>query len=106
MPQELIDAFSSRDAEIEQLLEKKIEEYETSTGKQVGWRMKAELHKEAWLATRKAKPEIQPSLKAKRDHWYQKLGEVAPASRLTGCSRTSTHARPASCMWTRNARTT
>ena len=61
VPQELIDAFSSRDAEIEQLLEKKIDEYETSTGKQVGWRMKAELHKEAWLATRKAKPEIQPS---------------------------------------------
>ena len=82
VPQELIDAFSSRDAEIEQLLEKKIDEYETSTGKQVGWRMKAELHKEAWLATRKAKPEIQPSLKAKRDHWYQKLGEVAPGIQI------------------------
>ena len=82
VPQELIDAFSSRDAEIEQLLEKKIEEYETSTGKQAGWRMKAELHKEAWLATRKAKPEIQPSLKAKRDHWYQKLGEVAPGIQI------------------------
>ena len=82
VPQELIDAFSSRDAEIEQLLEKKIDEYETSTGKQAGWRMKAELHKEAWLATRKAKPEIQPSLKAKRDHWYQKLGEVAPGIQI------------------------
>ena len=33
-------------------------------------------------ATRKAKPEIQPSLKAKRDHWYQKLGEVAPGIQI------------------------
>lgn len=82
VPQELINAFSSRDAEIDLLLEKKIKEYETSTGKQAGWRMKAELHKEAWLATRKAKPEIQPSLKAKRDHWYRKLGEVAPGIQL------------------------
>ena len=73
VPQELINAFSSRDAEIDLLLEKKIKEYETSTGKQAGWRMKAELHKEAWLATRKAKPEIQPSLKAKRDHLYRNL---------------------------------
>ena len=106
MPQELIDAFSSRDAEIEQLLEKKIEEYETSTGKQVGWRMKAELHKEAWLATRKAKPEIQPSLKAKRDHWYQKLGEVAPGIQIDRMLKDVNSRKTSSCMWTRNARTT
>ena len=82
VPQELINAFSSRDAEIDLLLKKKIKEYETSTGKQAGWKTKAELHKEAWLATRKAKPEIQPSLKAKRDHWFRKLGEVAPGIQI------------------------
>ena len=37
---------------------------------------------EVWKNTRKAKPEIQPSLKAKRDHWYQKLGEVAPGIQI------------------------
>lgn len=82
VPKELIDAFSSRDAEIEKLLEEKVRKYEESTGQQVGWKKRAELHKEAWQETRRAKPEIQPSLAKKRNSWYHKLGEVAPDVKL------------------------
>lgn len=78
VPQELIDAFSSRDAEITKAMERKVEEYERKNGGPAGWKVRAEIHKEVWLATRKAKPEIQPSLESKRSHWYRKLGDTCP----------------------------
>ena len=82
VPQELIDAFSGRHAEIAKKVEEKIKEEERQTGKKVGPRRRAQIDLEVWKETRKAKPEIQPSLKAKRDHWYRKLGEVAPGIQL------------------------
>lgn len=78
VPRELIEAFSSRDAEIDKLMEQKVDEYERRTGKTAGWKMRAEIHKEVWLSSRKAKPKIQPSLEQKRAHWYRKLGETVP----------------------------
>ena len=82
VPAKLIDIFSSRDAEITRELEKKIKEYEESTGKTADWKLRAEFHKEVWLATRKAKPEVQPSLAEKRSRWYRKLGDLAPDVQL------------------------
>lgn len=82
VPQELIDAFSGRHAEIAKEVERRIKEEERETGREVGPRRKAQIDLEVWKNTRKAKPEIQPSLKAKRDHWYQKLGEVAPGIQI------------------------
>lgn len=82
VPQELIDAFSGRHAEIAKLVEEKIKEEERQTGKEVGPKRKAQIDLEVWRNTRKAKPAVQPSLKAKRDHWYHKLGEVAPDIQL------------------------
>ena len=82
VPQELIDAFSGRHAEIAKEVERKIKEEEHQTGREVGPRRKAQIDLEVWRKTRKAKPRIQPSLKAKRDHWYHKLGEVAPGIQI------------------------
>lgn len=82
MPQELIDAFSGRHAEIAKLVEEKIKEEERQTGKEVGPKRKAQIDLEVWRNTRKAKPAVQPSLQAKREHWYHKLGEVAPDIQL------------------------
>lgn len=82
VPQELIDAFSGRHVEIAKEVERRIKEEERETGREVGPRRKAQIDLEVWKNTRKAKPEIQPSLKAKRDHWYQKLGEVAPGIQI------------------------
>lgn len=82
VPQELIDAFSGRHAEIAKLVEEKIKEEERQTGKEVGPKRKAQIDLEVWRNTRKAKPAVQPSLQAKREHWYHKLGEVAPDIQL------------------------
>lgn len=82
VPQELIDAFSGRHAEIAALVERRIRKEERETGRAVGPRRKAQIDLEVWKETRKAKPEIQPSLESKRAHWYLKLGEVAPSVRI------------------------
>ena len=78
VPQELIDAFSSRHTEIAKEVERKIQKEERETGRQVGPQRRAQIDLEVWLATRKTKPEIQPSLESKRSHWYRKLGETCP----------------------------
>ena len=82
VPRELIEAFSGRHAEIAKEVERKIREEEQETGKVVGPRRKAQIDLEVWRSTRKAKPDIQPSLAKKRSGWYHKLGEVAPGVSL------------------------
>lgn len=82
VPQELIDAFSGRHAEIAKTVERRIKEEEHRTGRAVGPKRKAQIDLEVWKETRRAKPEIQPSLEEKRAHWYHKLGKVTPNVRL------------------------
>ncbi len=82
VPQELIDAFSGRHAEIARTVERRIKEEEHRTGRTVGPKRKAQIDLEVWKETRRAKPEIQPSLEAKRAHWYRKLGQAVPDVRL------------------------
>lgn len=82
VPRELIDAFSGRHAEIARTVERRIREEERRTGRAVGPRRKAQIDLEVWKETRRAKPEVQPSLEEKRAHWYHKLGKAAPDVRL------------------------
>ncbi len=71
VPQELIDAFSGRHAEIAKLVEEKIKEEERQTGKEVGPKRKAQnrsrsVEEHAQSQNRQSNS----SLQAKREHWY------------------------------------
>ena len=78
VPAELIEAFSGRHSEIAKQVEQRVQQEEAQTGRPVSFQRRAQIDLEVWQATRKAKPEIQPSLAEKQRHWWKKLGQTAP----------------------------
>mgnify|MGYP002136791991 CR=1 FL=1 len=82
MPEELIDAFSGRDREIETRLAAIIDEEERRTGHTIGWKRRAELHKQVWLETRKPKTDARPGLAELTRRWHGKLRAEAPGTSI------------------------
>lgn len=82
----LIDAFSSRDREIEARMEKAVAEREAETGRPLTFRERAVIHRDIWLETRRAKPEVQPSWADKAHAWdeacRQRLPGVDPGEQI------------------------
>lgn len=82
VPEELIDAFSGRDREIETRLAAIIDEEERRTGHTIGWKRRAELHKQVWLETRKPKTDARPGLAELTRRWHGKLRAEAPGTSI------------------------
>lgn len=82
VPEELIDAFSGRDREIETRLAAIIDEEERRTGHTIGWKRRAELHKQVWLETRKPKTDARPGLAELTRRWHGKLRDEAPGTSI------------------------